>query len=229
MRVLYDMAYPDRHARTLVILLPGALQQPEELVQAGLIDAVRMRSLPLDLALPDLQLKYVGETMDGSLLQRLHEEVVQPARLDGYREIWLAGISIGGFMALAYAVDYPGHVNGLCLLAPYPGSRILTNEIENAGGLNQWHADGVEEDGERRVWRWLQSLQARRTNAPQIYFSYALQDRFASGQQLMAKALPEAHVDTVDGAHDWPAWQRQWNNFLDRLVSRMNSLLPDNA
>ena len=83
MRVLYDMAYPDRHARTLVILLPGALQQPEELVQAGLIDAVRMRSLPLDLALPDLQLKYVGETMDGSILQRMHEEEEQPAWLDG--------------------------------------------------------------------------------------------------------------------------------------------------
>lgn len=229
MRVLHDSAYPERRAQTLAILLPGALQQPEELAQAGLIDAVRRRSLSIDVMLPDLQLKYVGETMDGSLLQRLHEEVVQPAHLDGYREIWLAGISIGGFMALAYAAEYPGRVNGLCLLAPYPGSRILTNEVRKAGGLGQWRAHGMEGDGERRVWHWLQSQQARRMNAPQIHFGYALQDRFASDQQLMAKALPEAHVDTVDGAHDWPAWQRLWNNFLDRLVPRMNSLITDNA
>ena len=229
MCLVHDRAHPGRREQTLAILLPGALQRPGDLVQAGMVDAVRRRSLPLDLTLPDLQLNYVGETMDGSILQRLHEEVVLPARLDGYREIWLAGISIGGFIALAYAADYPGHVNGLCLLAPYPGSRILTNEIKKAGGLDQWNADGVEGDGERRVWGWMQSLRERPAAAPHIHFGYALQDRFTSGQQLMAEALPGAHVDTVAGSHDWPAWQRLWVNFLDRLASRMNALTTDNA
>lgn len=219
MRILHDQAHPQRRAQALAILLPGALQHPEDMVQAGFVEAVRSRGLSMDLALVDLQLNFIGETIDGAALQRLHDGAIQPALLRGYKEIWLAGISIGGFMALAYAGHHPGCVTGLCLLAPYPGSRIVTNEIMAAGGIDHWDASGADDDAERCVWRWLQSH--RRADQPQLYFGYGLQDRFASGQQLMAAALPGACVDAVAGAHDWSAWRQLWENFLDRLSPRL--------
>src|SRR2546430_12236556 len=36
--------------------------------------------------------------------------------------------------------------SGLCLLAPYPGNRIVTNEIAAAGGLLKWQPESIEQD-----------------------------------------------------------------------------------
>ena len=54
----------------------------------------------------------------------------------GCRSIWLAGISLGGFIALDYAADLSRRDwDGLCLLAPYLGNRMLIDEIAGAAGL----------------------------------------------------------------------------------------------
>ncbi len=212
MRVLHDFAVPGQRAPALAILLPGALQQPEQLAQAGFVAAVRARGLALDLALVDLELGFIGEVTDGTALQRLHDGLLR--QLPGYAQVWLAGISIGGFLAMAYAQTHPGRISGLCLLAPYPGNRMLTGEIRQAGGLHLWTAQCAADDLECRVWQWLQQRSA--AVAPQIHLGFGLQDRFAAGQQLLAGALAAQQVDTVTGIHDWPAWLQLWNNFLDR-------------
>lgn len=219
MRTLYRPFHPDRRADALVILLPGALQQPEGLVEAGFPEVVHTRGLLLDMALVDLQLKFVGDAIDRAALQRLHEDVVRPAQQQGYGQIWMAGISIGGFMSLAYASEYRGHLAGLCLLAPYPGSRIVTNEIQAAGGIGQWDAGKTDDDAERRVWQWLQSRRA--AEPAEIFIGYGLQDRFAVGQRLMAAAMPEACVATIDGTHDWPAWLQLWGKFIAYMAARV--------
>jgi pimeloyl-ACP methyl ester carboxylesterase len=215
MRTLHDFANEGQRAPALAILLPGALQQPEEFMRAGFVDAVRRRRLALDLALVDPGLQFIGEATDGTALQRLHESVVQPARAKGYDAIWIAGISLGGFMALKYVDSYPGNVAGLCLLAPYPGNRIVTNEITAAGGLARWQAENAGDDAEYRMWRWLRQRAPDRSG-PQLYLGYGLEDRFAAGQRMMAQALVADDVDTIDGGHDWPVWLRLWENFLER-------------
>ncbi|MEO6352081.1 MAG: alpha/beta fold hydrolase [Burkholderiaceae bacterium] len=221
MRILHDFAHTDRPAKSLVILLPGALQQPEDFVAAGFIAALRQRRLPIDLTLVDLGIDYIGETTNGSTLQRIDTELMQAARRQHYHDIWLGGISIGGLIAIAYADRYPGQVDGLCLLSPYPGNRMLLREIEAAGGLDQWPADAIEdEDAERRMWRW---LQARKEPAC-IHLGYGSQDRFAPGLEQVAAALATQHVDTIPGGHDWPTWAKLWENFLDQTFP---NLRPD--
>ncbi len=227
MRVLYDFAVEGQYARSLIILLPGALQQPEDFVRFGFVEAVRKRKLALDLALADANLQLIGDATDGSVLERIHEYLVQPARRANYQEIWLGGISIGGFMALAYADEYPGLIDGLCLLAPYPGNRIITGEIMAAGGLDLWNAEAINgtadgNDAERRVWRWLKT-QGEHAACVHIHLGYGREDRFASGHQLMAAALTPDCVDSVCGTHDWPVWQQLWENFLDRSAWRFSS------
>jgi hypothetical protein len=217
MRILQDFAMEGEGAQALVILLPGALQQPEDFVQSGFIEAVRKRGLSLDVSLVDLGLEYIGNTTDGTALQCAHDRLVQPARLENYQTIWLGGISIGALMAIAYADRFPGQIDGLCLLAPYPGNRILTGGITAAGGLGHWHAQCAQDDAECRVWQWLKTHRTQPAVA-QIYLGYGQQDRFAPGQQLMAGALAADCVDSIAGGHDWPAWQQLWQNFLDRTA-----------
>jgi pimeloyl-ACP methyl ester carboxylesterase len=225
MRVLNDFAINGERARSLAILLPGALQQPEDFVRSGFVEAVRKRNLSLDLWLVDPGLQFIGEAANGLAQQRIHESVIQPALLAKYQEIWLVGISIGGFMAIDYADQHPGLIGGLCLLAPYPGNRIITGEIMAAGGLAQWLPDSIEDgDAERRVWRWLKTHREHAASV-RIHLGYGLEDRFAPGHRLMAEVLAPDCVDTAAGGHDWPVWRQLWENFLDRRASRFTRSL----
>lgn len=211
MRHLTDLAQPGQHAETLVILLPGAYQQPEDFVREGFVGAVRQRQLPLDLAMVELSFAHI---VGQSALPDLHASLIQPAQAAGYQNIWLAGISIGGYVAMAYADRYPNQLSGMFLMAPYPGNRMTTGEISFAGGIQSWMPDSVpEEDTERRNWYWLKTH--ARTNI-QVHLAYGEDDRFAGGHAMMAEALPPAHVDHIPGDHVWPVWQQLWHNFLDR-------------
>ena len=196
-------------AQTLLVLLPGAYMTPADFVEAGFIDALRQRQLAVDVAIATLDLATVS---DGSCLHARRAEAILPARQSGYQRICLGGISLGGFLALSYVEQYPGEIDALCLIAPYPGNRMTTGEIEAAGGLSAWQASaGHLQDPEFRVWHWLKSCPAK----PPIFMAYGLQDRFAKGMALLAGALPNAQIETRAGDHDWPTWRRLWDDGLD--------------
>ena len=121
-------------APTRVLLLPAAYTVLEDFQKEGFVKAVRDRGLELDLVLVELKLQHLT---DRSILRRLRHEVVLPARASGCT-VWLGGISLGGFVALAYAERYPQEIDGLCALAPYLGNHIVTGEIQRANGVAGW-------------------------------------------------------------------------------------------
>lgn len=195
-------------ARTLMVLLPGAYMTPEDIVEAGFFRAVADRRLPLDLAAVDLDLAAIS---NGTALPALQAEILGPARLR-YDQVWLGGISLGGLLSLCHNADHPGNIDGLCLLAPYPGSRLTTNAIARAGGLGNWQASPSEiDDPEFRMWRWLQNPPV---NLP-VFVGYGTEDRFAAGMQQIAACFPPESRLAIPGGHDWPVWQILWEHFLD--------------
>ncbi|MDE2439572.1 MAG: hypothetical protein KGP14_01005 [Betaproteobacteria bacterium] len=195
-------------ADSLLVLLPGAYMTPEHYAE-HFFPRVAQRGLALDLMAVDLGLDAisVGEAIPGIL-----EQILLPARRD-YRRVWLGGISLGGLLALSLNADYPGTVDGLCLIAPYPGSRLTTNTITQAGGLDAWEPTADElSDPEYRVYRWLKAPPA---DFP-IFVGHGSEDRFAAGMQAIAERFPIATRDVVAGEHDWPAWCHLWEHFLER-------------
>ena len=196
-------------ASSCMVWLPGAYHIAQDFVTAGFAQAVRARQISLDLIFIDMELEHVG---DRSALQKLHSDIVSPARAAGV-SIWLGGISLGGLFALDYAASHPDEVDGLCLLAPYLGSRILTNEIARAPGLAAWQPDELAEaDEQRRVWRYIKN---RRAGSPPLYLGFGREDRFSAAHELLAAALPADSVDVISGGHEWPTWSSLWENFLD--------------
>jgi pimeloyl-ACP methyl ester carboxylesterase len=176
---------------------------------AGFAKAVRMRRIALDLTFVDMELAHVG---DRSALQRLRSDIVLPARAAGVG-IWLGGISLGGLFALDYAASHPDELDGLCLLAPYLGNRMLTAEIAHAPGLSQWQpGELAETDEERRIWRYIKS---RHADSRPLYLGFGQRDRFAAAHELLAATLPADSVNVIPGGHDWSTWVRLWENFLD--------------
>jgi pimeloyl-ACP methyl ester carboxylesterase len=196
-----------------MVWLPGAYHGAQDFLTAGFARAVRARQAPLDLIFVDLELEHVG---DRSMLQRLRSDIVLPARAAGV-SIWLGGISLGGLFALEYAASHPGELQGLCLLAPYLGNRILIREIARAPGLAAWQpGELAETDEERRIWRYIKN---RSAGSPPLYLGFGREDRFSAAHELLAATLPPGFVDVIPGGHDWPTWSSLWEKFLDSRYS----------
>ena len=214
MRRIVIAAQPGAVAPIRIGLMPGAYQQPEDFQREGFSQAVQARGLAIDLEFIATDFAHL---LDRSVLDALQLEFIAPARQSGCREIWLGGASLGGYLALVYAAQRPGDLDGLCLIAPYLGNRIVTGEIAKAGGVSAWQpATIAEDDEERRIWALIRRLP---TVPLRVHLGLARQDRFGHGHRLFADALPEDASDVVDGGHDWPTWCRLWGLFLDRFTS----------
>jgi hypothetical protein len=140
MRAILEPAETGAVAATRILLLPAAYSAPEDFLREGFVRAVRDRLLPVDLVFVELKLQHLT---DRTILRRLRHEVVLPARALGCRSIWLGGISLGGYVAIAYAERYTQEIDGLCLFAPYLGNHIVTGEIERANGVREWTPSGA--------------------------------------------------------------------------------------
>jgi pimeloyl-ACP methyl ester carboxylesterase len=195
-------------APQLLVMLPGVAMRPEEIFDAGFARAIEQRGLPLDLLAVDISglgLDAVG-TWDA-----LQKDILTPARARGAR-VWLGGISLGGMVAMAHLAARPGVADGLCLLAPYPGSLPSVNIVERAGGADRWQPSEEDlRDPELRVWQWLK----RPPPELPVFIGHGTEDRFAARIQRVAERFPPASRHTVAGAHDWSAWLPLWERFLD--------------
>lgn len=221
-RVKMDVIRDDQGCRdtlspTVLVFLPGANMLPVELLQQGFVAAVRQRGLAVDLALPDAHLGYA---YDGSMLERVHDDVIAPALApaQGRRQVWLAGISLGGYVALNYARRHPDQIAGVLALAPYLGRRPLLKEIADAGGPAVWRRSAQPRDAsdiDHALWMWLSDPQRP---GPPLWLGYGTEDRLVDGHRLLAGLLPEGRVSTAPGGHDWAPWRTLWAQWLDRRL-----------
>ena len=195
--------------RPLVIVLPGRGDDLDDLAKTGITEAVQQAWPDADVLLAGVTLSYYA---DGGMAKRLHDEVIVPARLRGYREIWLSGASMGGMGALLYERSYPHDVTGLVLYAPFMGDPSLIREVVAAGGPAAWDPGSppaaVDSDNyQRELWRlvkgWQDPEQGRR-----IWLVCGDQDRFVQVARLMAPLLPKDHYAELDGGHEWPVWDQ---------------------
>jgi pimeloyl-ACP methyl ester carboxylesterase len=207
-----------------VLFLPAAYTGPEDFVQAGFVSAVRDRELPLDLVFAEVNLQHLT---DRTILRRVRHELVLPARALGCQSIWICGISLGGFIGLAYAERYNSEIDGLCLLAPYLGNHMVTGEIERANGVAGWQpGELAADDDERRVWRFIKSQASQPVS---VRLGFGREDRFAHSHRMMAAALNPDDVQTVSGGHEWPVWTRLWEDFLDNQFIQRDRDAQSNA
>lgn len=199
-------------ASTLLVMLPGAYMTAEDYA-ARFFPLLEQRGLTLDMLAVDLGLDAVSA---GDALPAVLAQILRPAR-QTHRQVWLGGISLGGLLALGLAADHPDAIDGLCLIAPYPGSRLTTNAIARAGGLDAWQPTAEQlGDPEYRVYNWLKAPPA---DLPS-FVGYGSEDRFADGMRAIAERFPPDARLAVPGNHDWPAWCELWEHFLDSgLVS----------
>ena len=195
---------------TLIVMVPGALMSPQDFLAAG-FDRQLAQHWP-QAALVPASIDVNQLDVDACVATLREQLLAITAAHSGHRLV-LGGISLGAAVALHYARQHGAAVHGLCLLAPYPGSRITTGAVRAAGGPARWRLTGTHgDDAEFLLWQWM--IQGH--DGLPVYLGYGRDDRFADGQGLMAEAMPAAIHHTVAGDHDWPAWQSLWQDFVAR-------------
>ncbi len=207
MRTILHPSGPD--SKLLLALLSGTYSEPEDFVREGFPAAAREQGIDAELVMAEVRAAWFA---DGSVVERIRSSVVAPARERGRTRIWLVGISLGGLAALSYAARHEEDVEGILLISPYPATRDVLREMDEAGGLGQWKpVIPPEGDLEREAWMW---LAASRADRPPVHCYFASGDRFASGQRRMAGTLAPERVREMPGGHDWEAWRALWTQFL---------------
>jgi len=199
---------PQSRGDILVVVLPGRWDDVQDMAEAGIAEAILQAWPEADVQLAGATLAYY---LDGGLAPRLHAEVIAPARERGYREIWLAGASMGGMGTLLYERQYPGELDGLVLMAPFMGDRGLFREIMAAGGVGSWDpgpepAQINRGNYQRELWRYLKTWTERPELGHRAWITYGDRDRLRQAVPVFAPLLPESQVLERPGGHKWSVW-----------------------
>jgi pimeloyl-ACP methyl ester carboxylesterase len=210
---IHDIAPAADGERILLLILPGAKNTPQQLVDNGFIRALRERGLPVDvLALH----AHVDLYLNSSDIEQLLHHTLDEVRAQGYRRIWLLGISIGGTGAMICATQRTSEIDGVFLLAPFLGTRGIIAEVEAAGGLYCWKAGEIgSRDQERALLEQIRLGLFKTKNLPPLFLGYGSEDRYRGASILLSTHLPQQRVSVIPGGHDWEIWAALWRNLLD--------------
>lgn len=210
---LRTVSYPGSgHPRTLVVLLPGRRDRPEDFGREHFPEIAARAGADVDMIAVDAHLAYY---YNRTIVERLREDVIAPAR-QRYDRIWLMGISIGGTGTLLYAQQHPEDLNGLVVFAAYLGDDPLIQEISAAGGVRGWKPPEplAPDDFQRHVWVWLKGYANGAQGRLPLYLGWGRSDGFAKANGLAAQALPPGHAFTAPGGHGWRAWRNLWEQLV---------------
>ncbi len=206
---------PASTSKTLIVFLPGAQEVPIDIVKEGFIEQVRARNIDADVTVIDSHMGYFfNRTFD----VRIRTDIIEPARAKGYKSIWLAGISLGGFGSLMYSRLSPDDIAGVIAIAPFIASNDVLSEVTEAGGLTQWAPELPlkSDDYQRDLLLWLKGYADLANKRPLLYIGYGSKDGWPQFQQVIGSILPPDHLLTAPGGHDWPPWKQMWGDALDR-------------
>jgi len=200
-----------RSERTLVIMLPGLGDEPEDYIANGFVDDMQRHGREVDVVVVDAHLGYYRER---ELLTRLREDVFEPAHAERYPSIWIVGISMGGMGALLSAREFGEQVDGVVLLSPFLGRRPALRRISAAGGPGAWEPPAeTSSDYTVELWRWLKAYPTEAAKRAPIYLGYGTQERNRS-HWMLAELLPSERVVTIEGGHEWDTWRAAWAKLL---------------
>jgi hypothetical protein len=192
-------------ARGAIVLLPGFGDRPAAFEDHGFVAALRRLAPDYDVIAADAHFGYYRAR---SLIERLERDVIGPLRAQGYRELWLAGASMGGHGAVAYARVHPQRVTGLLLFAPYMGPRDVVDEVERAGGLCKYQAPAYTDDERgfaRANYTYLRKLACQPSDVA-VWLAVGESDRLLPADRTLGRALHPTHFLTLPGGHGWKVW-----------------------
>ncbi len=212
--------------RTLVIVLPGRGDNVEVMQSFGVAQAIQAGWPEVDVQLTSATLGYY---LDGGLAARAREQLIAPARAQGYQRLILMGASMGGMGSVIVDEANPDVFDHVVLMAPYLGKRKLLREIIDAGGIAAWQpgpkpASVDSSTFQRELWRHIQSWSRDPQARARVWLAYGEADRLASTVPVIAPALAPEQILARPGGHKWVVWNAAATEVFAQL--RAKALAP---
>ncbi len=209
--------------QNLLIILRGRGGSHHDFEKNGIIEEVRKRNLPFDIVVPAAHFGYYRTE---TLPERLKHDIIDPARAKGYRNIWLAGFSMGGLGSLFTIRSYPNAVNGVILVSPFLGWSSILNQVDEAGGVSHWSMP-KEKEGQWQydIWAWIRDYDTAKDRYPEIFLGFAADDSMTgNGPILLSHSLKSENHFSVPGNHDYETFKVIWRRHMARLEDKFRSL-----
>lgn len=204
-------------AQHLIILLAGQGAEKDYFENHDWIAMARAHEVEVDFITPHAHLGYY---MTNSLVTRLKEDVIVPAKKKGYKSISIVGISMGGFGAILCSRALADEIDRIYLIAPYLGKDYVHDEIRTAGSLKQWQIKPENrEEWTYFIWQHLKEMTEGKQAEDKIFLAYGEQDS-NKGIELLARAMPQKNVIHIPGGHKDVIFTQLWKMMLDRGAVR---------
>ncbi len=216
---LYYSTKATGQAENLLVLLRGIGSSNSIFAEEGVIDEIRNRHLPFDIVAPDT---HFGYFRSHTLEERLKTDIIDPARIKGYKQIWLAGFSLGGLGSLFYLRSHPDDINGVLLTSPFLGWDSIIHEIKDAGGVSSWEQTTTEtNDWSRLIWSWIKEYAKTPESYSPIYLGYGKNDWLSNeGPPLLATIIPKERVFSASGNHTIGTFKVLFSQHLNMLQEK---------
>lgn len=201
---------PGSRRRRLIVMLPGFSDRAEAFGKHDMVQPALDSKLDADVIAVNA---HFGYYRDGSVFTRVPEDVLAPARAAGYEEIWLCGISMGGFGTLYTASQSQPLVDGMFVMAPFLGRAKTIDAVRAGGGPGQWSRTDEQTGYEFDLWTWLSGY-AKGEDRPRLLLGYGDEDDRDGSKKMLAEHLPESDVFVRPGGHQWKVWEPMWREML---------------
>lgn len=202
----------------LIIFLPGLYDSASKFKDENFFNIARKADIKADLVALNINVIHLARNM---MIKRIETDLFQYKEENGYKNIWIVGVSLGGLNTLLFYQKYEKDICGVILLAPYLADDTLVEEINEADGVINWQAQNLEKDDivdERieKLWSWLK----QKSDFSKIYLGYGKQDSFIDSSLILKSLLNNKNVTAIKGGHDWETGQSIWQQ---QLASRENT------
>lgn len=209
----YNYSETDR-ADTLIVLLHGKGGSERDFEKHGFIEEVKSRGLAVDIVAVN---SHLGYYFNRSITRRLKKDVINPAKIKGYKNVWLVGISMGGLGSLLYAMEQPEDIDGIFLMAPFLGNSGVVQRIKKSGGLKTWDPGSASiEKWQKDLFTYIRKFSDPKGKMPLLYLAYGTDDGYRPASLLLEEILPEERVFKREGRHNWKTWQPLWVKFIEK-------------
>jgi pimeloyl-ACP methyl ester carboxylesterase len=185
----------------LLILLPGIFESSRAFAEHGVIDALQACRDDMNITGVEMHFAYYkNKQMD----TRLYQDVIQPAKAAGIKDIYLAGLSLGGLGSLIYRMQRPDDIKTVIAIAPYLGEQEQLLSYINK-------QEAAKDEDLYPIW---QNLETTAKQAPTITLAVAEDDRYNYGQNWLAGLLTEQQLVQLPGKHNWQAFKPLWQQAI---------------
>ena len=200
----------------LLVMFPGINSPGTDFIQHGFVSMFQHRYPDVDIILVDTRFAYIK---DDNIAERIQNEIILPARRDGYKKIGFTGISLGGLSALKYSKTFAGNLDGIVLIAPYLGEQSAIEDLLASRAPFAWsELNTNSRDKTIRLWRYLLNKTQGKKSKDRLFIAYGESDRFSDMQRFLASLLDKNNVFTEKGGHNWTVWKKLWQTMLDKKI-----------